>query len=439
LKKELRLPFAVLAAVPFVMVLGNSMLIPVFPRLKAAMDISQFQVGLLITAFSVPAALLIPFAGALSDHFGRRIVMVPALVMYGTGGLIAGGAAVLLDDPYGVVLAGRVVQGLGAGGTYQLAMALTGDIFTGSERPKTLGMLEAANGLGKVVSPLLGAAVGLISWFAPFFVYGLLAFPVAAAVWFVVKEPREGRQARGIATYWRDLTAIVRQRGAPLLACYVVGMAALFLLFGVLSFVSDELEQRFGVRGFASGLWLAVPVTAMAATAYGVGVLLQTRLRWLRAGALAGAAAVVAALAAAPFVADRLVPFIVDTAVLGIGVGVVLPCLNMLITSAADQRERGVVTAFYGTVRFLGVAVGPPSFALAAQVSHPFMFWAGAAVGAVVLAIGRWLIDPRVLLPEEGGPQTASEGGGEGEGQGQGPAGVPSPASRRTPEPVPHN
>src|SRR5690606_31143738 len=173
-------------------------------------------VGLLITAFSIPAALLIPLAGALSDHFGRRIVMAPALVLYGTGGLIAGIASLLLQDPYAVVLAGRIVQGMGAGGTYQLAMALTGDIFTGPERPKTLGLLEAANGLGKVVSPILGAAVALIVWYAPFFFYGLVAFPVAAAVWFIVQEPELKQQEGGLAAYWREIKRIAKKRGTPL-------------------------------------------------------------------------------------------------------------------------------------------------------------------------------------------------------------------------------
>ena len=190
---------AVLAAVPFVMVLGNSMLIPVFPQLKRAMDLTQFQVGLLITVFSIPAALVIPFAGVLSDHIGRRKVIAPALAVYGLGGLIAGGAALLLEQPYGVVLAGRIVQGVGAGGTYLLAVALAGDLFTGSGRTKVLGVLEAANGVGKVVSPILGAAVALIVWWAPFFVYGVLALPVALLVWFVIDEPpvEQGRGLRG--------------------------------------------------------------------------------------------------------------------------------------------------------------------------------------------------------------------------------------------------
>jgi len=163
--------FAVLAAVPFVMVLGNSMLIPIFPQLKKAMHLTQFQVGLIITAFSLPAGLLIPFTGAASDHVGRKTIMAPFLALYGLGGLIAGFAALLLDNPFPVVVAGRIVQGIGAGGTYQLAMALTGDIFQSSERVKCLGYLEAANGLGKVLSPILGSLFGLISWYATFFAY----------------------------------------------------------------------------------------------------------------------------------------------------------------------------------------------------------------------------------------------------------------------------
>ena len=186
MEKGTQLKFAVLCLVPFIMVLGNSMLIPVLPSIKSALDITQLEVGLLITAFSVPAGLVIPFAGILSDHIGRKVIITPALIVYGLGGLIAGTAALLLSEPYYVILIGRIIQGIGAGGTYQLAMALTGDIFKSRERVKALGFLEASNGLGKVVSPLLGAAVGLISWYAPFFVYGVLSIPIAFAVWFAV-------------------------------------------------------------------------------------------------------------------------------------------------------------------------------------------------------------------------------------------------------------
>ena len=49
------------------------------------------------------------------------------------------------------------MQGIGAAGTTSMAMALTGDLFKGGEQSKVLGLVEASNGLGKVVSPIIGS------------------------------------------------------------------------------------------------------------------------------------------------------------------------------------------------------------------------------------------------------------------------------------------
>src|SRR5690554_6893890 len=143
MKRQARLPFAVLCSVPFVMVLSNSMLIPVLPLMEQAMDVSQVRIALVITAFSIPAGLVIPLGGLASDYVGRKAVLIPALILFGLGGLVAGLAPAFSSSPYGIVLAGRVLQGIGGGGTYQVAMALAGDIFQSSERTKAMGLLEA--------------------------------------------------------------------------------------------------------------------------------------------------------------------------------------------------------------------------------------------------------------------------------------------------------
>lgn len=65
MKRDTKIQVFLLCLVPFIMVLGNSMLIPVLPKIKKAVDINQFQVGLMVTAFSVPAGMVIPLAGIL--------------------------------------------------------------------------------------------------------------------------------------------------------------------------------------------------------------------------------------------------------------------------------------------------------------------------------------------------------------------------------------
>lgn len=418
MSKKRILHIAILGAVPFVMVLGNSMLIPVFPQLKKAMDLTQFQVGLLITVFSIPAAIVIPFAGLLSDHIGRRKVIGPAMLVYGIGGLIAGGASVLLQDPYITIIVGRIIQGAGAGGTYLLAVALAGDIFTDNERTQVLGILEAANGIGKVVSPILGAAVALLVWWAPFFVYGLLALPVAFFVWFSIDEPPM-EKGRSMKQYGRSLKNIFQKRGVPLTATYVAGMVSLFLLFGVLAFLSDELGARYDIAGFASGLVLAIPVGTMAATAYAAGTYFQEKLSMLKPVIIG--AYVLAALslgAAAMFTA--LIPFMAALAFLGIAIGAMLPAINMLITSAAGQEERGLVTSLYGAVRFIGVAVGPPTFALALEMGRGVMLGACAVLAALVGVLSWWLIAPDALLVAAEGAEEGDRGGKSPEGGGSG-------------------
>lgn len=399
MKSNVKLPFAVLAAVPFIMVLGNSMLIPILPAMKAAMNISLFQAGLIITAFSIPAGIVIPLAGFASDRLGRKIVMAPALIIYGLGGLISGAAALLIEQPYTVLLVGRIVQGIGAGGTYQLAMALTGDIFQSKERTKALGLLEAANGFGKVVSPIAGAALGLIIWFAPFFVYGLLAIPIALAVWFVVKEPEGSKQQQTCAQYWDQLKNIFKQRGIPLIASFLAGMVVLFILFGVLSWLSDILEQQYGIRGIFIGLLIAIPVGTMAITSYLSGTYLQQlQAKYLKLSIIIGLATVTLAMAIVSLW-DNIYILFGALVLLGFGTGAVLPAVNTLITSAAASEERGLVTCLYGSTRFFGVAIGPPVFGMSATIGKmPLFLGATALVGAIAL-IAFFFIQAEKMLP----------------------------------------
>ncbi len=390
----------ILGAVPFVMVLGNSMLIPVFPKFEQVLNINQVKVGLLVTAFSLPAGLLIPFSGLLSDRIGRKIVIAPALVLYGLGGLVAGIASITLKEPFTVILVGRVLQGLGAGGTYQLAMALTADLITHDKLTRYLGFLEASNGLGKVVSPILGSLVAMITWYAPFFVYGILAFPIAALVWFGLDAPNPGGEGESWKEYFSTLVQIVKKKGVSLFVSFLIGFLALSILFGFLSYLSDILEQRFHLMGVVKGLALAVPVGAMAATSYGTGVFLEKRQKLLKGTLIVGMTIAALALAVVPLCVSRKLVFPAAVIAAGIGIGMVLPPLNTLITGATSQDERGVVTAVYGTVRFFGVAVGPPAFG-AIGFQRVGLFYGVGALALAAALVGYFLIDPNRLLAYE--------------------------------------
>lgn len=373
-----------MAGVPLVMVLGNSILIPVLPTIGKALGVSSLQAGLVITLFSIPAGLSIPFTGFFADRFGRRAVLLPALALYAVGGLTAGMSWLILkSDAYPFILLSRVIQGIGAAGTAPVAMTLVGDFFDGGQRSRALGVLEAANGTGKILSPILGAAVGILAWFYPFFVFPVLVLPVFIAVLFLISEPPSQRQPPSIKEYFSILKSVLEQKGGCLGGTLFAGMTGLLILFGLLFFLSEHLETSLRIEGIIKGLWLAVPVSFMCATSYTTGWAIKKKLDLMPLVVVAGLLVLTVALVSFILFHETIL-FFAGISLAGIGTGLTLPCLNTLVTSSVGPNARGIVTAFYGGVRFLGVAAGPPLFALLFDRSTCLTF--GVAAGLTFLA-----------------------------------------------------
>lgn len=372
-----------LNSVTFIMVFGNSLLIPGFPQIREALNISFFQVSLLVTYYSVAAGIFIPVFGFISDHVKRKGVIIVALLLYGLGGSLVGvlgfvgGAGIF---PY--VLLGRVLQGVGAAGMSPIAMALVGDIFTTEERAKALGTIEFTNIVGKVVSPILGAALIIINWFVPFFLFGAFVVPVLFAILFLIKEP-EDKGKMPFRKYFADIKKIFTHRGKFLWLSYLGGSLSFLILFGVLAFLSDLLEQRYEITGILKGVVIAVPVTAWAASSFFSGFHLEKKTQELKYFVLVGLFLLGTATFLFPHV-ENLYMFMAVVVVMGLGGGLIIPSLTIIVTNCAPTEERGGIVSLYGSIRFFGVALGPPLFSVLSDIREAIPFW-GAGVMAIVL------------------------------------------------------
>ena len=301
------------------------------------------------------------------------------------------------------ILGGRVIQGMGAAGTAPIAMALAGDLFQTKERSESMGILEAANGLGKVLSPVIGSAVALIIWYALFFSYALLSLPVALLVWIFVQEPEKAKEKGTFRAYLQTIVRIFDQKGVSLLFNFLGGLVVLFILFGVLSFISDLLVARFHLEGINKGLLLSVPLLTMSVTAYLTGLYLKKKGRFFKLSYFMGLMTVGISMGILPLCCDDLFVFPLILGLLGLGSGLVLPAVNTMVTSAVQSEQRGGITSLYGSVRFTGVALGPPVFSLlqAGGISFMFLTTGGLALAAGIL--GFLLIQEQVVLQPAGG------------------------------------
>jgi len=362
-----------IGSIPMILVLGNSMLIPIMPRMKTELDVSQFKVSLVISAFSIAAAISIPILGYLSDRFSRKAVIIPALILYGGGGLLAGAAAAWFSNAYFWVLAGRIMQGIGAAGTAPIAMALTGDLFKGAEQSKVLGLVEASNGFGKVISPILGSLLALLIWYAAFFAFPAFCLISVLLTIFCIKEKKEKKVPPPLGKYVKSLASVFKTEGRWLFAAYLTGAVVFFTLFGILFYISDILEKDYKIDGLLKGAILAIPLLFMTTTSYLTGSKIGKRMKLMKALIVLGLLLMTTSFAAM-IIFKKLIPFFTVLAVSSIGTGLVLPCINSFITGAVPADRRGFVTSLYGSVRFLGVAIGPPIFSKLMEWSRMGMF-----------------------------------------------------------------
>ena len=69
-------------------VLGVASITPAFPKIEKELNISEQEVGLLITVFTLPGVVLTPLLGVLADRYGRKQILIPSLLLFGVAGTL---------------------------------------------------------------------------------------------------------------------------------------------------------------------------------------------------------------------------------------------------------------------------------------------------------------------------------------------------------------
>lgn len=354
-----------LASVPLIMTLGNSMLIPILPLMEKKLAISKLQSSYIITAYSIVAILFIPLAGYLSDRFGRKKVIIPALILTGIGGLIAGLASWKMDHAFGVILLGRILQGIGASGAMPIVLPLVGDIFDKNEDASaTLGIIETSNTVGKVLSPILGSALTAVIWFLPFFSIPLFSLISLLMITFLIKDKsKEKEPPIPFKEYIGMIRDVFHHHKRWLLAVFIIGAILMFILFGFLFYLSSILEDKFGIDGIKKGLLLAIPLVALSLASYIAGKKIKNNLIIMKWITFIGIVLAGISVSVISFL-DHFIYLLILFLVCGAGIGMALPSLDALITNTFDKTIRGAISSIYSSMRFIGVAAGPPVIAL---------------------------------------------------------------------------
>ncbi len=355
-----------LASIPLIMTLGNSMLIPVLPILEDKVGITSFQSSMIITSYSVAAIFLIPVAGYLSDRFGRKVVILPSLIFALIGGLIAGFASWKMDDPFTWIIIGRILQGVGASGAMPIILPLVGDLYKDDDEKTSscLGIIETSNTFGKVLSPILGSALAALLWFLPFFSISAFSLISIALIFIFVKVPKEKDDPIKFKQFLNNTKKTFKSEGKWIFTVFLNGILVMLILFATLFFLSENLEKVHDLKGIKKGFVLAIPLLFLCIAAFITGRKIKGNLPTMKKLMIACLIALSASVVFVGFTSQNLILLLVVTSVVGIAIGALLPALDAIITENIDKKERGTVSSFYSSARFIGVAAGPPIMSL---------------------------------------------------------------------------
>jgi EmrB/QacA subfamily drug resistance transporter len=147
-----------------------------------------------VTVYLLTSTISGPIWGKLSDLFGRRPILLGAVVLFLAGSVGAG----LAQEMWQFLLM-RGFQGLGGGAVFPVALAVVADIYTPVERGKYLGLFGAVFGLSSVVGPAVGGLItDLVSWNWIFFVNVPVGLVSLAVLWRLLPSIKRPEAARSI-------------------------------------------------------------------------------------------------------------------------------------------------------------------------------------------------------------------------------------------------
>jgi MFS family permease len=373
-------------SITLIVVMGVTNITPALPAMATFFNIPYSSVALLITVFTMPGIIVTPILGIVSDRIGRRILIIPSLLIFGITGTI-----MFFVKDFSWLLILRFIQGVGVSALGAINTTIIGDMFSGKDRTTAFGYNASVLNIGTAAYPVIGGLLCIAGWNYPFLL-SAFAFVVA---WFVIFHLHNPEPVNEVALkdYFKTIAAIIKKP-------YIIGLLStniltFTLLYGpIITYFPYIISYRFNGDSATIGLIMSLMSIVTAITA--------TQLQWLSTRfseknlifySFLGFAIsfIIAGLAQNYF--WLMVAIIVG----GASNAINNPSLLSLLTGAAPTHYRGAIMSLNGMGLRVGQTVGPIIMAmLLAIVTVDVAFYIiGGATVIITIALFSTLLSNR--------------------------------------------
>lgn len=253
-------------------------MLPALPEIGAELTPEAVnRAQLVVTSFVFGMGIGTFFTGPLSDVFGRKPVLLGGSALYIVASICAAYAETLE-----LLLAARLLQGLGAAGPRVVALAIVRDLYSGREMARIMSFVMMVFTLFPALAPSIGAVIiAATGWRGIFWAF--VAFSSIASIWLMVRlsetHPRENRRPFRLTTFRAALAELFGQR----VVVISIGVQALIfaMLFSMISTVQQIYDISFG-RAETFPLWFGgVAILAASGSVLNAALVMRLGMRFL--------------------------------------------------------------------------------------------------------------------------------------------------------------
>lgn len=248
---------AMMASLMALNALAIDIMLPGLQQIGASLGVeNENHRQYVITAYLIGFGFAQLIYGPLSDRFGRRRPLLAGLAIY-----VVAGLAIVVTPSFGLLLALRVIQGMGSAAMRVITVSIVRDIFGGRQMAEAMSLIMMVFMIAPVVAPATGQAVMLVGNWHLIFVF-ISTVAIVNGIWAYLRlpetlDPRDVRSLK-LGTILEGFRIVLTNR---LALCYTI--ASTFIFGALFGFINSAQQVYVGIYGL--GLWFPLAFAGVAA------------------------------------------------------------------------------------------------------------------------------------------------------------------------------